>query len=577
MLQKQIQKVSGNLIIWASIITTIAITPKSTSDPINPIKVASLGIFSFAIAALILSKFSSEIFIKNKFPIIAGIIFEVVLVFNLLFSGENFTQEFFGTYGRNTGFVAYTSLTLLLISALILSTHKLVERYLLALILVGILSMIYGYFQFLGLDPAGWTSPYSPVIGFLGNPNFASAFLAISLIASLRLFYEHKQKKISKGFVVGYFLLALFLMTLSGDQQGFLVILIGLSVVLMMRAFFSRFRILSILIFFLSILASVVLFLAILNQGPLAKYIYESSLVSRGHYWRAALSMIHDNPIWGVGLDSFGDWYFRYRSIAAYDWLPSQNTNSAHNVYLDIASSGGLPLILTFFVLNAFVIRSIYIHLKIATSFDPKFAVLVGSWIGFHAQMFISINQIGIAIWGWTISGLIIGYKAQPLNLNSQERENGKIKAKGMSESSQIEPRSILSGFLGIILGGIVGLPPLIADSKYFTEMSSGEPIRIQKAAYIWPPRQNYYLQVAISLRDNKSNTMSANPEVDPDSIVDYSNLGIEVAREMVKIFPNSYFSWELLRSFQAITPEEDKLTKLKMRELNPIAYSATN
>jgi hypothetical protein len=371
-----------------------------------------------------------------------------------------------------------------------------------------------------------------------------------------------------------YAFLAMFLLILSGDQQGFLVLIIGIAVVVTMRVHFSRFRKLGGLVLVGGGFGFVLLFLAILNQGPLAKFVYESSLVSRGHYWRAATGMLKDNPVWGIGLDSFGDWYFRFRSISAYEWLPFQNTNSAHNVYLDIASGGGIPLILAFFVLNFFVVRAIARNIRNASKFDLTFAVMIGCWVGYLAQMFVSINQIGLAIWGWTISGLIIGY--QPYADDSESEIDIKSKKKKNQEKTQLHPKSVLLVFIGVLFGGLVGLPPLVADTKYFNEMSSGDPVRIQNAASIWPLRQQYYLQVSITLRDNRANTIAANPGIDPASVQDYSELGLSVARDMVKKFPNSYYSWELLRSFTNLTPAEDELTKAKMKELNPIAYPAS-
>ncbi len=576
MSQNATRNLIGKLIVWASIITSLAITPKTTSDPINPIKMASLSIFSFVIAALVISYAGREILEKHKKTFLLAISFVSVLLINVTTASQNFLQEFFGVYGRNTGFVTYISLTLVLVGAVVVSSRKLIEKYLYALSIVGVISMLYGYLQILGLDPAGWNSPYSPVIGFLGNPNFAAAFHAMALIAATSLFHIKKRIILARIAYFAFYFLALLLMALSGDQQGFLVLFIGLAVMGTIKVYFSRFQKLGILMFGTGVIGFVLLLLALLNQGPVAKYIYESSLVSRGHYWDAAWRMLLSNPLWGIGLDSFGDWYFRFRSIAAYEWLPFQNTNSAHNVYLDIATGGGFPLIITFIALNLLAIKSIYTNIKNASTFDLNFAVLIGCWVGFHAQMFISINQIGLSIWGWTICGLIIGYnsKALDVDLENPSRYKSKAQSAKNTRTEKVQPISILAIFVGILLGSAVGLPPLLADTKYFTEMSSGDPIRIQNAANIWPSRQQYYLQVSISLRDNKSNTLAANPSLDPTTVSDYSNIGLLVAREMVKKFPNSYYSWELLRSFPNITPEEDLLSKSKMREFNPIAYS---
>ena len=48
---------------------------------------------------------------------------------------------------------------------------------------------------------------------------------------------------------------------------------------------------------------------------------------------------------------------------------------------------------------------------KRSERFDAYFVSLVGAWVAYQTQSFISINQIGLAIWGWILSGLIIGYE----------------------------------------------------------------------------------------------------------------------------------------------------------------------
>ena len=82
MRQKLVDNAVGKLIIWASIITTLAVTPKTTSDPINPVKLATLAVFSFGVTALMLSSFNRDDFKKLKGSIVAAILFLVILTFN---------------------------------------------------------------------------------------------------------------------------------------------------------------------------------------------------------------------------------------------------------------------------------------------------------------------------------------------------------------------------------------------------------------------------------------------------------------------------------------------------------------
>jgi O-antigen ligase len=68
--------------------------------------------------------------------------------------------------------------------------------------------------------------------------------------------------------------------------------------------------------------------------------------------------MTIDNPIFGVGLDSYGDWYRRSRTIeATLRRGPDVTSNAAHNAFLDISSYGGFPLVLIYIVLIILVIN----------------------------------------------------------------------------------------------------------------------------------------------------------------------------------------------------------------------------
>jgi O-antigen ligase len=90
---------------------------------------------------------------------------------------------------------------------------------------------------------------------------------------------------------------------------------------------------------------------------------------------------------------------------------PDVTSNAAHNVFLDISAYGGFPLLLIYLALMVLVVISAVKVLKRSQGFNAGFVGLVAGWVAFQAQSIISINQIGLALWGWVWSGLIIGYE----------------------------------------------------------------------------------------------------------------------------------------------------------------------
>jgi hypothetical protein len=70
--------------------------------------------------------------------------------------------------------------------------------------------------------------------------------------------------------------------------------------------------------------------------------------------------------------------------------------------------------------------------------------------VAFQAQSIISINQIGLALWGWVLSGLIIGYE---INTRGSEATVEKKTGKNSAKPVQSSAGSVLGMFVGLIIG----------------------------------------------------------------------------------------------------------------------------
>jgi hypothetical protein len=120
--------------------------------------------------------------------------------------------------------------------------------------------------------------------------------------------------------------------------------------------------------------------------------------------------MLKAHPITGVGLDRFGTYFGQYRDATqVLRRGPNIVSNAAHNVWIQLAATGGLLLLLSYLALMVFVGWRAGVALK-SNSGNKQIVVatVVGLWLTYQAQAFISIDNIGIAVWGWLFGGMIV-------------------------------------------------------------------------------------------------------------------------------------------------------------------------
>ena len=551
-MQEKLESSLGKVLGWGLIATTLLVTPLWAIDPINPIKMVAVVVFGFMCLALLLANRKSVNW--NKYKLAFGLITAfIVWQFLVLFlSGGQFYQQLFGSGGRNTGFITYLAFSFLFAGSIVASRSELLKPFVSVVFVVGSVSLAYGVIQSTGADPIDWVNPYSPVFGFLGNPNFQSSLLGI-LGTIIVTQYLVKGSKIQyKALITVYLLATLYVIKETASQQGFLVLALGIGVVLGLFALQLN-RTLGLAYWLLSAVGFFAVLFGTLNKGPLASILYKESVTYRGDYWRAGWKMTVENPIFGVGMDSYGDWYRRSRTLdATLRRGPDVTSNAAHNVFLDISSYGGFPLLIVYVLLVALVVVSAIKVLKRETSFNPAFAGLVGGWIAFQAQSIISINQIGLAIWGWVLSGLIIGYE-----INTRDKVISALvakKGKSASNPGQLNAGSVVALFVAFVLGVLVSMPPYVASARYKGAQETGNPKVIADAAYIWPVEAGRMIQIAVALNENRLETEA-----------------LKVSLDATIRFPDSYLAWAALNIMKSATAEQKAHALTQMKRLDPL------
>ena len=552
-MQAKLESSIGRVIGWVLIATTLFVTPMWSLDPINPIKMLVIVPGGFMCLALILANHKSVDWVGCRVVLGLVAVFVTWQVLVVLISSSEIYQQLFGFQGRNTGLITYLAFSFIFIGSVIASNNDSHKRFVRTVFIIGSTSLAYGVIQALGADPLNWAAnQYSPVFGFLGNPNFQSSLLGVlGVIAFAQLFVKGLKVQV-KAFIGFYLVVSLYVIKETQAQQGFLVLVFGIGVVIGLYLVRLN-RVPGVTYGFLSLLGFFVVLFGTLNKGPLASILYKDSVTYRGDYWRAGWEMTLNHPIFGVGMDSYGDWYRRSRTLAAtLRRGPDVTSNAAHNVFLDISSYGGFPLLLIYVALVVLVIISATKVLKRSAGFNPIFAGLLGAWVAFQAQSIISINQIGLALWGWVLSGLIIGYEINTRNtvINDSVTKKGRV----AGEPTQTSAGTVIALFTAFVLGVLVGMPPYVASAKYKSALETGNPQVIQDAAYIWPLDYSRMVQVAITLNENKLESQ-----------------GLEVAIDATKKFPDNYSVWAALDAMNSATAEQKAQALAEMKRLDPL------
>ena len=471
--------ISQKILAITPLAMVIAISPWQTMDSINLPKFLILVTAAGALFAL--SVFDRKHSILKSVPRSALIIFVGILtslVLSLGTSGAPFVQQLYGVNGRNTGFIAYAALLVIWLVAIAQSRDLLIEKIVKNTILGGQITAAYCLLQYFGADPISWNNPYSPILGFLGNPNFASAFLGISSVAAVTVVIDSQAKNIQRLMCTSQIIVSLALIVLSNSQQGLLVIASGIAVLAAMRIYYMKNRLLLISFFTIIIAGTISAILGMLKMGPLSSILYQDSITFRGDYWRAAIQMANEKPLFGVGLDSYGDWYRRGRDLeATVRRGPEIVTNAAHNVYLDMLANGGITLFVLYCASVILVFVSIVKMLKSDKPLNSSHLAIIACWVAFQIQSVISINQLGLVIWGWVFGGLIIGLE---FRLKSSKTASN-------SDADLANPAQVLKVFAGVLVGLLIAVPPFYASAKFKSALETRNANAIYLAAKLFP------------------------------------------------------------------------------------------
>ena len=564
MFNKAAEKTASLLILVGAPFATVFLVTQTVTDPVNATKLAAAGGLGFGLLALTLFFNFKPVFMENKLFLIFVMGFVLASLIAVTNSASPTTQNIYGSFGRNTGLITYLVLLFVSIGALTLREVSSFKRIILGLQIAGVINVLYCAWVLAFGDFLSWSNPYGNILGLFGNPNFISSFLGIFIATVLAVVAAPRVswfKRLSGLLVMA---LAFYEIVDSNSIQGIVVTAGAISIV---GFFFVRSRFQNIFVtglyFLVNVVVGVVAILGALQRGPWT-FIYKTSVSLRGAYWDAGLTMGMQNPLTGVGMDSYGDWYRRARSEYAATVLPGPNTftNAAHNVVIDFFAYGGFPLLVTYLgMLTLAGIAAVKV-IRRSKNYDPIFVAMFAAWACYQVQSLISINQVGLALWGWILTGALIAYerttRAQSETMATSQQKAGKVVSR---ESTTIISPQLVAG-LGIVVGVLIAVPPMSADMKWRSALNSKDANKVIAAL------EPGYMNPSDSQRFAQAVQLFAN-----SNLMDQAHL---IALKATSYNPEYFDTWRVLYFLSNSTEEEKALAIKNMKRLDPYNADVT-
>ena len=538
------------IINFGAILITIVATPWINTDALIVPKILLLAALAGYLLPFIVETFK-QMFKSYilRILLVLSVLFVAQMVAVMFLSSAPFEQEFFGRTGRGLGFLTYISLVIVMIASSVKTNIWNLRSIAFAIFVSCVISSLYSILQYSGIDLFEWQSRTNGIIGTLGNPNFQSGFVAMALIPSVMFLKSTKNSFITIPATIAVFGITLLI---TESTQGYVAVAAAFSITSLIYLWFREYKKIFLIGLILTALSSLFAVFGMLNRGPLSYYLYKPSVRSRGEMWQTASDMIKDNPYFGVGLDSLGDYSLKYRNEKTYNGI-AEYIDNCHNFFLQFAATGGLALAIIYIFI---VILTLFSFIKIILSmskFEPFIISLFAAWIVFQLQSIISPATIPTLVWNFVISGSVIG-----LASNSSIELSTETSPKYINKKSNKVEKNVfkykVSGIFLLVSSLFITLPLVNADKMARDANLKGDAILAVKASKKYPESVVRYNLLGADLYQSG-----------------LYELSLEIGRSAVKFNPNSYQTWILILVNPEATKSEREIAKQALVRIDPL------
>jgi putative inorganic carbon (HCO3(-)) transporter len=401
-------------------------------DNIYKPKITAVYYLVLLLAIIILLK---QYYNKNKINTelsnISIFLFLTFTILSTIFSKYYF-QSIYGRPFRWEGLITYISYVLIFITAgYFIKKLRYLKKIIKYLFISGSLISIYGLIQFYGFDfikrdplRVNWSRSFST----LGNPNFAASYIAIVLSLSLVLyiFSDNKEKLYRYGFLSSLFFAFLIATSTRSALIGFWV-----STVFFVSLFHKYLR-----NNFKKVIVIILIFITIFGIMDFGQQFYYSRRVlslftdiqtlaisdddtevekigsNRFVIYKYSIPLLFKNPLLGSGPDTFDKVFPHDEYNKLSEGTGRKIVDKAHNEYLQIGVTLGLPALLFYLLLLYNIYKKGFQVLKNVKSkmsdLNIYHAALFMAVLSYTVTALFNISVVPVAPVFWAILGLNI-------------------------------------------------------------------------------------------------------------------------------------------------------------------------
>jgi putative inorganic carbon (HCO3(-)) transporter len=384
-------------------------------------KVAAMFVLviSFSVMLVINKKQLKDIIQKDKINM--SLFIYLILLIASVYTAENKAFAIIGVPGRWEGLVTIMLYIFLFIVARLYLTPD--ERLFKIILFTAIIVSIYGILQTMGIEPfprdilrENWGSR---AFSTMGNPNFLGSYIVLIIPISIYFYIINKNITGLTAYIILFY--CLLCTNTRGAWLGTIASILAFAAIHYIyfrynKEEFNRYIILFVITVLLLALynfntdgAFIDRFLSIsrdanefLADGDRSDY----TGAHRGFIWKRVVELIKARPLTGYGLENLGEAFKKYYTKDMIEfWGEVRYPDKAHNEYLHIAVTTGIPSLLIYSTMCFLIILKGLTRLK-----NCKIMLLIlSSVMGYMTAAFFNISVVSVAYVYWSFLGLLAG------------------------------------------------------------------------------------------------------------------------------------------------------------------------